>query len=438
MPIYNKYYSSIILLILITSLSAPDIIPEQEPSTLVFPPYLHSYGIRKATQTKLKLLLGLSASFKNPQGIVAVRLKSQDDPATEHDDDEVTVYGVNSNRHQIIYNTSMYAITCYGKPGSGVGNFQFPKGVAADENGNVYIADTGNNRIVHLFNPKDRLQWVQTLGDAGNKGGNFNSPEGIAIDSKNRLYVADTKNNRILILSPEGNFLQELRGHPGEEFAGPTQLAVCDKKAPWAYYREDAIFVIDKNRKRIQKFDFTGKRLAKREDRAAQNVRFEYICLDFYNQAYVTDFNGGKVLKFDRDLRPLASFGSPGSGDREFNEPRGITLWKRYGQVFVAEKTGAQYYWVGTDVHDIDLPAKDARTCGLTFTLTEPSFFSCALVSENDTTTLWKRRRLESGKNSLAFLCDREKDHGKNLLMRFEPTYSSYTYIAKDIRRKVP
>jgi len=212
---------------------ALEIAPESQPSLLVFPPYLHSYGIRKATQTKLKLFLGPLASFDDPQGLVCVRMHSRDDPATPKDDDEVTVYGVNSGRNQIIYNTSMYGITGYGRKGSGVGEFRSPKGIAADETGNVYIADTENHRIVHLFNPKSNVEWRRALGTRGTKPGQFRSPQGIAADSDGRLYVADTRNNRIQILDSLGHCVRVL----SQGLSEPTQIAVSDRKAGFFMYK---------------------------------------------------------------------------------------------------------------------------------------------------------------------------------------------------------
>ena len=131
--------------------------------TLVFPPYLHSYG-SKATPAKLFLFFGLKTSFDDPQGIATVKMKSRDDTSTTKDDDEVVVYGVNSGRSELIYNTSMWGLARYGTRGSESGQFLNPKGIAIDANGNVYVADCGNNRIVHLFNPGKTVSWIGVFG----------------------------------------------------------------------------------------------------------------------------------------------------------------------------------------------------------------------------------------------------------------------------------
>ena len=61
----------------------------------------------------------------------------------------------------------MWGLDSYGKKGSGEGQFLFPKGIACDVYGNVYVVDAGNNRIVHLFNPKRKVTWVKAFNGKG-------------------------------------------------------------------------------------------------------------------------------------------------------------------------------------------------------------------------------------------------------------------------------
>jgi DNA-binding beta-propeller fold protein YncE len=73
-----------------------------------------------------------------------------------------------------------------------------------DRQGNVYVADTGNNRIVKLS------VGGQLLGAFGEgQGLEFNQPEGIFVDELGHMFVADTGNGRIVHLSPEGEFVEE-------------------------------------------------------------------------------------------------------------------------------------------------------------------------------------------------------------------------------------
>ncbi len=85
-------------------------------------------------------------------------------------------------------------VTQWGGAGNGNGQFQFLVGVAVDSSGNVYVTDTGNNRI-QKFNGTGTFitQW----GGSGNGNGTFNGPAGVAVDSSGNVYVADQSNNLI-------------------------------------------------------------------------------------------------------------------------------------------------------------------------------------------------------------------------------------------------
>jgi uncharacterized protein (TIGR03437 family) len=90
---------------------------------------------------------------------------------------------------------------------------QAPSGVAVDGNGNVYIADTGNNRI-RKVTPDGNISTIAGNGAAGYSGdlgsataASLYSPEGVAVDSAGYVYIADTWNSRIRRVSPNGVIL---------------------------------------------------------------------------------------------------------------------------------------------------------------------------------------------------------------------------------------
>ena len=92
----------------------------------------------------------------------------------------------------------------WGSFGAGAGQFSSPSGIAVDASGNVYVADTGNNRI-EMFDPSHALQW--STGSLGSSGGQFKSPKGLTLDAAGHVWVADSGNNRIQEFDAAGNFM---------------------------------------------------------------------------------------------------------------------------------------------------------------------------------------------------------------------------------------
>jgi uncharacterized protein (TIGR03663 family) len=77
-----------------------------------------------------------------------------------------------------------------------------PRGIAVDAAGNVYLADTGNKRIVVTDTDGNfRYQW----GYAGSQAGAFSEPIGVAVDAAGTVYVGDTWNSRIQAFPPSGD-----------------------------------------------------------------------------------------------------------------------------------------------------------------------------------------------------------------------------------------
>ncbi len=77
-----------------------------------------------------------------------------------------------------------------------------PSDLFTDHNGNVYIADTGNNRVVKL---DADLHFLQSF----TCGGSLNEPKGIYVDDDGDLYISDTMNERIVHLDGKGNLIEE-------------------------------------------------------------------------------------------------------------------------------------------------------------------------------------------------------------------------------------
>ena len=438
-----------------------------DPTTLVFPTFLHTYGIRKASRFHLFLFTQNKAKFKDPQGLAVVRLTAWEDTTTAKDDDEVTVYGVNSGQDNIIYNSSMKSIGIYGLTAKGIQRLNKPRGIAAHEKGEVYVADTGNHRIVKLFNPGHDLIFQNSVGKNGSAESQFNGPRGVALDSRGKLYVTDSGNNRVQVFSANLQLKNQwgVQGQAPGQLSFPDGIAVIDKNERWNHYREEFVVVIDLNHARIQQFTPQGcflRRISASEF-GYPDCYLAYIALDYYNNIYVTDTKNHCVHKFDHRLNYITSYGRYGDDDKEFIEPRGITIYRRFGQVFVAEKLGAQYFWIGTDCFDFSVTKHSNRDLfQFKYFLTDPSFITTDVLDleQRLVTRLWTRQFKRSGKqidywngriwavDDSVFIKENLKPSplfqetkiippGKYIVKyKIEPTYSSYRYFEKIITRE--
>ena len=92
-----------------------------------------------------------------------------------------------------------------------VAQLNSPSGVAADGDGNLYIADSGNHRIRKIDASSGHISTIAGTGTAGYSGdggaataAQLNSPRGMAVDGAGNLYIADWNNRRVRKVDPKG------------------------------------------------------------------------------------------------------------------------------------------------------------------------------------------------------------------------------------------
>ncbi|MGN6815420.1 MAG: 6-bladed beta-propeller, partial [Solirubrobacterales bacterium] len=125
------------------------------------------------------------------------------------------------------------AIRHFGSSGSEAGQFSSPEALALDAAGNVWVADTGNNRVQEF---KPNGEFIRKWGTAGSGTGQLSAPWGLAFDSEGDLWVSDSANDRLQRFAPEGSYLGSI-GTPGNnpgEFVEPRGLAIDAKGNLWA------------------------------------------------------------------------------------------------------------------------------------------------------------------------------------------------------------
>lgn len=127
--------------------------------------------------------------------------------------------------------------------GESIGAFVNPQDICISEHRQVYIADTGNNRIVVLNETLDEV--VQII-DSFELDGNietFNQPYGVCVSANEKLYIADTYNKRIVILELDGTYIGMVKDPKSEILEEGFDYAPLKVTVDYA----DRIYCVAKN-----------------------------------------------------------------------------------------------------------------------------------------------------------------------------------------------
>jgi hypothetical protein len=132
----------------------------------------------------------------------------------------------------------------WGKPGTGDGEFDTPRGGGIAPDGTVYIADLNNNRIQYFTSNGD---FRGTWGTPGSDEGQFNNPNDVAVAPDGTVYIADFNNHRIQYFDAQGAFLGKWgsQGSKAGEFSSPHGVEVSPA---------NSIYIVDSNNHRVEYF----------------------------------------------------------------------------------------------------------------------------------------------------------------------------------------
>jgi sugar lactone lactonase YvrE len=209
----------------------------------------------------------------------------------------------------------------FGKEGTGNGEFKAPKGLAIDPSGNIWVVDSGNDRL-QKFNSKG--EYFAKVGEKGSGEGQFQSPAGITFASSTNAYIADSGNNRVekFNLGASPKFLAQFgkEGSGDGEFKSPTAIAVDT----------GGIWVTDMGNNRVQRFNVsTFKYTSKFGEKGSGEGQFESpagIASDFQGRLWVVDSGNGRAEKFNVEGKCQDQVGDKGTGAGQLSSPTGIAM----------------------------------------------------------------------------------------------------------------
>ncbi|MHB8772041.1 MAG: phosphatidylinositol-specific phospholipase C domain-containing protein [Syntrophales bacterium] len=220
-------------------------------------------------------------------------------------------------------------VRAIGREGAASGQFTLPESIVQDSAGNIYIADTFNDRI-QKFDPEGH--YILSWGSSGAEDGQFLGCRGLAIDSANSVYVTDVILHRVQKFDSSGNFVTKWgsEGRGAGEFSAPFDVSTDSS---------DNVYVVDANNNRIQKFDSSGRYLGEFGTHGAGDGQFDEpigITIDRHSNIYIADGQNNRIQKFDKNMRFVGKWGEAGTGDGQFVAPYGIAA-DRDGNIYVTD-----------------------------------------------------------------------------------------------------
>jgi sugar lactone lactonase YvrE len=244
-----------------------------------------------------------------------------------------------------------------------------PSGVALDAEGNLFIADSGNNRVRRV----DRHGIITTVAGNGARGfsgdggsatlASLSHPTGVALDADGNLYIADAGNHRVRKVDQHG-IITTVAGNGAAGYSGDGKLATQTRLANPRYValdREGNLYIADTDNHRVRKVDHNGimttvagngsgivdYRLTGDGGPAAGAtlIRPSGITLDSEGNLYITDADNHRVRKVDRHgiITTVAGNGYAGftgdggpAGEASLASPQGVAL-DPDGNLYIAD-----------------------------------------------------------------------------------------------------
>jgi tripartite motif-containing protein 71 len=252
-------------------------------------------------------------------------------------DSNGNIFVVDSGNDRIEkFDTNTNFVTAFGTTGNGDGQLNQPLGVGIDKNNNIFVADTNNDRILKFTNsglPAGNPQTV--IGATGTGNGQFIFPAGVAFDSSNNLFVADTNNDRVQKFTLDNTGVYNYSSQFGSTGSGNGQLS-----SPYRLGLDSAgnVFVADTFNSRVEEFDNKGAfvRSFTFTDPNSQAFTPQGIAVDSAGNVFASDFLNNRIIKFSNTGVFLDKFGTAGTGNGQFDGADGIAV-DSAGNVFVTD-----------------------------------------------------------------------------------------------------
>ncbi len=183
---------------------------------------------------------------------------------------------------------------------------------------------------------------VETLAD----GKPLTAPKDVTLGPNGDLYVVDHGNYRVVVFGPDGVYSATVGN--GEFFNPPSQSGQADEPTAWGIGISPSgnVYVADTWKHQVVKYDTAGKRerswgtYGNPDDKTTDLTSFygpRDVAVAPDGNVYVTDTGNSRILVFDADGNPVRAITDAGPDLGVFNEPTSLAFDPATGELYVAD-----------------------------------------------------------------------------------------------------
>lgn len=183
------------------------------------------------------------------------------------------------------------------------------------------------------------LKFIVAFPEADASWGSLSNPQALAIDPEGQVYVADTGNHRIVKFDRLGNVLQSAGGFgwEREQFDRPLDLTVKTGLD---------LFVADYNNERIERYDLKLNYISSfySDNALPSSLQFGFpsgVDISRHGEIFIVDDDHNRVLKLDKEGRPDLGFGDFNWGEGQLYLPARVEV-SPTDQVYVSDQKANQ------------------------------------------------------------------------------------------------
>jgi len=241
-------------------------------------------------------------------------------------DENLYVSDMHNHRIQKWIKGATFGITIAGGNdyGSDANQLNEPGKIAIDALGTIYVADSENNRIQKWYKGAKEGETVAGGNGRGDALNQFDKPYGIALDNDGILYVSDIENHRVVRWDPNAKEGVVVAGGNGNgthlnQLSYPMGIILDEKKN---------LYVADTYNHRVQLWNPGAKEgvtILSADDINFKSFNFfTGITIDKKNRLYLSDYEKRQVVEFDmvsESIKIVAGGNKVGPRPNQFSDP---------------------------------------------------------------------------------------------------------------------